>query len=391
MAKTIVSGLLGKMYATNFFYGLHFALIVYVLSSYISGFVGETYVGLGYTCIALISIFFSLNFVHLINWLGHRALTLVLIALTILSSVALAFVTNPTLAIILVVIYSVVEFLLLIAFDLALEELSSDAVTGDIRGVYLTLYNLAFVAGPLITTSVIGENNYGAAFSLGAVVLFPSLLLFLFGLRKLPAINPKGGHMQDGIKVLSKNRDLRKIFISTFVLEFFYTWMTIYTPLYLHDHIGMPWGSIGVIFTIMLFPFVLFQLPLGILADRYWGEQEILTAGFIVSAIATAGLFFIGSGSIFVWAAILFLTRVGASAIEIMNETYFFKKVSVSDTGVIALVRNARQFNYILAPIIAIIFLLALPMKGLFLILGAVMLVGAFNASTLRDTKPSRS
>lgn len=377
------------MYMTNFFYGLHFALIVYVLSTYIAGFVGETYVGLVYACIALISIFFSLNFVHLINWLGHRKLTLLLIILTILSSLGLAVVSNPALAIILVVVYSVVEFLLLIAFDLALEELSADAVTGDIRGIYLTLYNLAFVTGPLITTTVIGEDNYFAVFALSAVVLVPSLLLYVFGLERIPKIKPKDHHMKDGIMSLGKNRDLRKIFISTFVLEFFYTWMTIYTPLYLHQHMGMPWDDIGVIFTIMLLPFVLFQLPLGLIADRYLGEQEILTAGFVISAIATAGLFFIGSKNIPVWAALLFLTRVGASAIEIMNETYFFKKVSAADTGVIALVRNARQFNYIFAPVVAFIILFALPMKSLFLILGAVMLVGAFNASTLRDTKPT--
>ncbi|MFA6006328.1 MAG: MFS transporter [Candidatus Paceibacterota bacterium] len=391
MTKAVSGKLLQFVYASNFFYGLHFALVVYVLSTYIASYIGETYVGLVYASIALISIFFSLNFFRLINWLGHRKLTLILFAVTILSSLALAFSSDAVTAIIFVVIYSVAEFLLLIAFDLAVEKLSNDATTGNIRGVYLTMYNLAFVAGPLITGSIIGNDSYPLMFVTAALILLPSLAICIFGLKGLPEIKPRDHHLRDGLRVLNRNVNIRKIFISTFVLEFFYTWMTIYTPLYLHQYAGFAWSDIGFIFMIMLLPFVFFELPLGVIADRYLGEQEILTAGFIIAAVSTAGLYFLGYTSIVPWAALLFLTRTGASAIEIMNETYFFKQIGPRDAGVIAFFRNARQFNYIVAPIVAIILLQIMPMQGLFLALGIVMLVGAYNASSLQDTEPSRA
>lgn len=381
--------MLGRVYAGNFFYGLHFALIVYVLSTFISGHVGEAAVSLVYTSIALLSLWISMNFFRLIRKIGHRNLTLILLACTIIFSILLAGKPTTFLALLYVICYSVAEFLLLIAFDLYVEKLSKDESTGNIRGIYLTMYNLAFISGPLITGALIGEDNYALMFATGAAVLIPTLIIYLVGLKGLKETKPREANITDAIRVLERNIDIRKIFISYCTLEFFYTWMTIYTPIYLHEYIGFAWNEIGLIFTIMLLPFVLFQLPLGRIADRYLGEQEILTAGFMVAAIATIGLFFIGSKSIAVWAALLFLTRTGASAIEIMNDTYFFKQIGPKDAGVIALFRNARQLNYIAAPLVAAVVIAFLPIKTLFIVLGGVLFLGAYNATTLRDTEPT--
>jgi MFS family permease len=77
----------------------------------------------------------------------------------------------------------------------------------------------------------------------------------------------------------------------------------------------------------MLLPFVFVQFPLGRLADKKWGEKEILSLGFIIVAIATGLISFISGGSMILWMTILFITRIGAATIEIMCDTYFFKKV----------------------------------------------------------------
>jgi len=389
MRKFSSAQLLQRLYAGNFFYGLHFALIVYVLSTYISGYVGESAVGLVYTAIAALSLLASLNFFRLVRWLGHRTLTLLLLSLTILFSFLLAGDLTAPFAIVFVVLYSVAEFLLLIAFDLYVEKLSTDTTTGNIRGLYLTMYNLAFISGPIITGTLIGENNYSLMFGTASAVLIPTFCIYYFSLGTLKEIKPKEAHILDAVHILTRREDIRRIFISYCTLEFFYTWMTIYTPLYLHQYLGFAWSEIGIIFTIMLLPFVLFQLPLGVLADRYWGEQEILMSGFIISAVATIGLFFVTSPSIAVWAALLFLTRTGASAIEIMNDTYFFKKIGPRDAEVIALFRNARQLNYIVAPLLAGMIIVFLPINTLFIFLGIILFGGAYNAANLHDTKPS--
>jgi len=54
------------------------------------------------------------------------------------------------------------------------------------------------------------------------------------------------------------------------------------------------------------------------------GERKILMYGFGIAALATLSLFFITEHSIFIWAFLLFSTRIGASAVESMSDVYFF-------------------------------------------------------------------
>ena len=54
----------------------------------------------------------------------------------------------------------------------------------------------------------------------------------------------------------------------------------------------------------MLLPFLFFQLPLGHLADKKYGEKEILIIGFVVMGATTMLIPYIGTASLIFWAAI---------------------------------------------------------------------------------------
>lgn len=185
---------------------------------------------------------------------------------------------------------------------------------------------------------------------------------------------------------MPKHHSTYKILASNFLLQFFYAWMVIYTPIYLHTYIGFDWQAIGIIFTIMLFPFAILEAPLGQLADERFGEKEMLTAGFIITAITTALLAFIPNADFWLWAAGLLATRIGASAIEIMNETYFFKKNGENHPDILSLFRMTRPMAYIIAPLIATFLLQFLSYQYLFIVLGGIMLLGLRYSLTLRDT-----
>jgi MFS family permease len=165
--------------------------------------------------------------------------------------------------------------------------------------------------------------------------------------------------------------------------------MTIYTPIYLHTNLGLPWSSIGIIFSIMLLPFVFVQFPAGKLADAILGEKEILSVGFIIMALATTTIFFIDSKSILVWALILLGTRVGAALVEIMCDVYFFKKVDNKNANLISFFRMSRPFAYIISPLVVAIILsvFGLDLKSLFLILGFLMFFGLRYSLAIVDTK----
>jgi hypothetical protein len=80
------------------------------------------------------------------------------------------------------------------------------------------------------------------------------------------------------------------------------------------------------------------------------------------------------------------MTRVGASMVEIMNETYFFKKNSDRTPDLIGVFRLTRPFAYLIAPVIASMLLMALDYPSLFVVLGILMLYGLRYSLTIKDT-----
>jgi len=126
---------------------------------------------------------------------------------------------------------------------------------------------------------------------------------------------------------------------------------------------------------------------MGYLADKRFGEKEILTTGFIIIGISTSIIPLITSHSFIVWAAVLFVTRIGAAMVEVMNDTYFFKNVSDKNLNIINLYRTAGPISYIVSPIIATFIIYLVPFASIFYVLGLLMIFGLKYSLTLQDTK----
>ena len=243
----------------------------------------------------------------------------------------------------------------------------------------------------MITPFVAGiiANQFGFRIVYAIAAGFVALVLVLVLTKMRPKEEPKYERESffSTIKIFLKNTNLKRIFVSNFLLQFFYSWMVIYIPIYLTQTIGLGWDKVGIIMTIALSAFVLFQYPLGVIADKWLGEKEILTAGFIITAIAGILVAFTYSEKWWVWAVILFISRMGASAIEIMTESYFFKKVDVEDVSAISMFRNTYPLAYIFGPLLATFFVIFIPINYLFLILAIIMLYGLRYSVPLLDTK----
>jgi len=248
---------------------------------------------------------------------------------------------------------------------------------------------LAWVFAPLIVGLILVNNEYWKVYAVAFLFLIPVALILLTSLKKFKDSDYQAPNILSTLKKVSQHKNLSNIFWSSFLLQFFYSWMTIYTPIYLNRSMGFSWGQIGVVFSIMLLPFIFVQFPLGRLADKKYGEKEILSIGFIVMAIATGVIFFMTTKNIFLWGGLLFITRIGAAAVEVMNDTYFFKKVGSLDANIISLFRMSRPIAYILGPLVATVILsfFTADLKYLFIVLGLLMFFGLRFSLALKDTK----
>ena len=157
--------------------------------------------------------------------------------------------------------------------------------------------------------------------------------------------------------------------------------------MYLFKYIGFDWQSLGLVFTVMLVPFIFIEIPLGKIADKYIGEKEMLTVGFLIMAFSTGLIPFITGKNFWTWAILLFVTRIGAAMVEIMTETYFFKKISDRNINLISAFRSMSSFSYIISPSVVSFSLAFLPFQYTFFILAVLMFFGLRYSLAIKDTK----
>jgi len=379
-------------YFGSFFAAFYVSIPAYINSSFLKNFLGEKGIGWFYALASFITIVLMVISPRLIRRFGNVPLLAWSVLLSLVVIVPLAF-PLPTLVILIAFsLYIILGYLVRYLLDVYLEKISENKITGFIRGIYLTFYNFAWLISPFLAAYLVNTGNFRLVYGVAGLLLLPLFLISLFGLKENHRIKYKTKSLGQEIKRLwlgknEKTRSIYSILLIDFLLNLFYSVMVVYMPIYLHDHIGLSWTDIGLAFTVMLVPFVLFELPLGKIADKWLGEKEMLIGGILIITLTTIACSFLKATDWLSWAIILFFTRTGAAVIEIMKETYLFKKISATDTGVISLSRISIPLSYIIGPIFVSLILLFLNFNYIFFVLGLIMLGSLHYALQIKDTK----
>lgn len=371
----------------GFIYALHLVIPMYSNSSFLSLFADEQTLGFIYMAGAAVSIFGFLIAPSIIRQFGNYATAIGLVCIQIVLFYGLIAATSPLLIAIIFIAQSAVIALIGLTLDIFLEVYTDGGHIGTIRGLYNATLNASWIIAPLIGSMLInGMNNYRNTYVAGLAMLFPLLYLIY---RNFPRFkDPNYIHLSPWqvFKHISGNPNWVKLFGANLILQTFYAWMVIYSPIYLHQMIGLSWDQIGIILVVMLLPFALIQYPLGKLADKKYGEKEIMAIGFAIMGVSTIALSLITSQSVVMWAGVLFMTRVGAAAAEIMMETYFFKTVSPRDSAVLGSFRITRPVANFIAPLVTGFGLLFAGHEYLFVLIGMISLAAIYPSLTIKDT-----
>jgi len=385
------------IYFLGFLITFHLALTTYIESSFIEQTLLKAGIlnakglsGIVFSVAFLITCLIGFNISRFLKRFGNFKISVWTCSIEICALLGLSFsqILPPELLLALFVIHSVTASTIYFNLDLFLERFSSDKDTGFIRGSYFTAGNIAFIIAPFVASLLIDGGNYWKIFSVATIIMIIALCSLLLNLSDHIDTTYEKISFFETLKKIWWNKDINHIMTTSFLLQFFYAWMTIYGLLYLRDVILLPEKTIlGIIMPIALIPFVLFELFLGDIADKLFGEKEILTIGFIIMGISTITMYFATSTDLWFWAGLLFMTRVGASFVEIMNETYFYKKVDATEASLIAFYKNMKPIAFLIAPILATIILTSTgSYQSLFFILGVIVLSGTLFSATIKDT-----
>jgi MFS family permease len=375
------------VYIMYFFFTLHYVFPLYINSNFLDTLLSDTSTSIAFAIAAALAIMTMSAVARMLPKFGNYQTTLALVIAEIIAVSILAVQSAPVWILITAfmahwILTAVIRFNL----DVFLEKFSDNSKTGEIRGTLITLTYIAFLIGPLIAGFAVGNDAFWQIYLISAVVALPLLTILLKKFKDFPDANYAKTTLMKSLRKVWKDINVRFILGAMLILYMFYAMMVVYTPIYLHQFIGLPFSSIGIIFSIMLIPFVLLGRPLGEIADRYLGEKELLIAGFIIAAGFTASLAFVTSTEIWVWAALLFGTRIGATMIEVMADGYFFKQVKSFDTDELSVLRMIRPLAYITAPVLATAVLLLAPFEFIFVGAAGLLLLGAVITIPIEDT-----
>jgi MFS family permease len=365
------------------------AFLIYILSSYFSQLIGNDNVGIFYL-IAYSVVLFSLFYLQpLIRIVGKARALYLCLGITVLASVFLTRMDVSWLAVGLVLLFIVATNVTWVVLDILLEGFSKDRMSGRIRGLHLTIMNAGLLAAPFLSTWVLERFRYEGIFFilvLGYIFVF---LVALVGFRNDNVVFQTRLRLRQTLLKMIREKNLSRIYLISLAMEFFYAMMIVYMPLYLRS-LHYSWNEIGIIFTLMLIPFVLLQYPIGVLADKRLGEKELLSASIFIVFISTFALGFLGSQTLWIWGGALFVTRVGIAGIEILRDSYFYKQIDENDMDVIAFFRTARPIANIFGALFSAVLLIFFPLTSIFFMVAAVLLFSFFIALSLEDTQSER-
>jgi MFS family permease len=361
---------------------------IYVLSTYFATALRNDNVSIFYL-IAYGTSFTLLFFLH--KWIRNigkiRLLSIFFVALIVLSAFLSKIPVSLMGTAILICIIIFIN-LVWVTFDIILEGYSTDGISGRVRGMHLAIISIGSICGPIVSTRTLEHFGFNGIFSISLIGFSSVLILILLFLRRENRI-VHGAALKPWVtlrKIWRERRDLARIFHVSFGLEFFYATMTIYTPIYLLS-LGLDWEQIGIIFTIMLIPFVTLEYPIGILADQKTGEKELLIGAIIIASLATGSFAFLSIPSVAIWAGILLFSRIGIAGIEVLRDSYFYKQVDGDDLDIIAFFRMARPLSNIISAVIVIPLLFIFPIKIIFILVSIVMGSSLFSVFFLKDTR----
>jgi MFS family permease len=375
---------LRPIFFASFLFSIHVALLAYINSTVLGSFVGQGFIGVVYTissALALILVFFA---GRLIQEMGLVRLAAITLTGSAFSLILIGSASSSAIVIPLFIFYFSLNAVMFYCFDMFIEHYSREHNTGNIRGLYLTLNNAGWVLIPSIVGAVSSTYGYSVIYVAAACMVLLSLGVLAGSQHKYKDSAYHPHSVGQIFKELRKAPAIRRIMALNFMLQFFFSWMVIYTPLYLTKVIGFDWRVLGILFSIMLLPFVLFQLPVGKMADRI-GEKYLITAGFLIAGIATLLFSYLGAGTFIAYAAVLFLTRVGASFIEVSADSYFFKHVSDKDTATVGIYRNMMPIAYIIGPLLAAIIISRSNYPTLFFSLSIALFIASLYALRLKN------
>jgi len=376
------------LYVINLFITATVALVTYYNTPLLlSAGIPEEFIGIIYalgSLLGIISLYFAPK---IFNSFGAFQTFAILSAVAGFACVGLAVLSNLFIIVLLFLLLSAGALVLYLLLDMFLEGSTPlETETGRTRAFFLTMANIAWVLSPFIAGVLSAGGDFFYLYIFTGMLFVPVLIITGVSLPRLKAHIYPRTRITRLASLLAQDKNVRGVFFAQFMLRFFFAIMVIYIPILFIEYVGFSLKEMGLILSIAMTAYLI-ELPLGKIADAYIGEKEMMILGFLIIGISTIAIVFIYIPLIWLWALVLFITRIGAALIDITTESYFFKHVGGSDTDSVGAFRALVPLASIIGPLLGSVVVIFLSVPAVFFLLGISMFLGVPTALTLKDSR----
>ena len=165
------------LYLIIFIAALHFALTVYINSSFLSTFLTAQWVGIIYTVSSILAILAMTNTPALLTKLGNYKTYLLFMVVEMFALFGLAIFDSVYFIIPIFIINQMLISVTMLNIDIFLEEAGTDATTGSMRGMALTIGSIAFLIGPALAGFILTNGDFWKIFLLSGLLVLPVIFL----------------------------------------------------------------------------------------------------------------------------------------------------------------------------------------------------------------------
>lgn len=365
------------LYVAYFFFSWGIGFTVYSNSKVIEIVTGRESIGIIYGASAALSLILSTWVTpHLISFLGNRKTVILAILLGLLSLLGIGYLDNGFFVAISFIVFFASQILISFSFDVFFEHNTLKINSAQERGMVVSLQHVGRMLGPmiaaLITVSFGIQAPYKVTFLL--FIITGILLYSATSQFKDKAYTPIS--LFNSLKVIVNRSDVRKPLTSILLLHIFYSLMVAFVPIYLLDTIGLDVRSLGILFTIMLLPFVLLAYPIGKRLDTGSSGRRAAQYGLIIMTFATFAFPIIHTKSLIIWGTILVISRIGAVMLETAGEGIFFRNIKEEETELLGIMRDMAPLGYFIGSLVGIIVLSVGNLSHIFYAIGIILIIG---------------
>jgi MFS family permease len=377
------------LYSLNFILTAVSALVTYFNTPFlINRGVPISHIGLVYMGSAVMSIIALFLAPLIFTRFGNYRTLIGLSWLTVATLALMAVLPGASIIVGLFIVLGIISTITYLLLDMILAgSMPIDRRTGATRGLYLTVADVAWFIFPVVAGIIIAIGEFELLYLIAAAMIVPLISIARRNLRSIRSHTYHVPRLDTVVRLIVRDKDIRGVFAAQLLLRIFFASMVIYTPLYLVETLGISFSAFGSIISIAMLAYITFEWPLGFLADFKWGEKELMTGGFLVIGLSTCLISLFPGTSVLIWGAIFFLTRIGATMVDVTTESYFFKHVNGEGADIVSAFRMLGPLAYVIAPAIGAILLLIMPLQYIFVGFAALMILGIPMALSIKDTR----